>query len=180
MKIFKNITIILALGMFLTACRDRETIVYQPVQPKPMYASNPDPTSGVLSGIAIGTMIADGRGGQVRYDGHNGYYDQRYRGPSKIIVNKKVVNNVNTDNNAPSTPIPRSVAPVANPMVSNKIKNPGDELAAKEKALMQAEQAQKAKQVQLKATLRANQEQRASGSSTRSSGFNKMSKSGRK
>lgn len=188
MKILKNGIISVALLMSLAACGDHDTVVYQqPVQPvatQPVYVNNPDPMAGVLAGIAIGSMISDGHGGHVRYDGHNGYYDRRYRGPSRTvvrnttIVNKTVVNNVDNRANNPNNIVPKTVLPVASPVSNNvaKIKNPGDELAAKEKALMQAEQAQKAKQAQLKADLQAKQAARASGDSVRSNGFNQMSK----
>jgi hypothetical protein len=182
----------------MTACGQHETVVYQQPAPvavaQPVYVQNPDPSVGILTGIAIGAVMSNG----MRYDGHNGYYDSHYRGPSRTIVqnvtiNKTVVNNVK---NSPAAPVAsaNAAAPAAAPSpgvrvdgsnsqpVNQKsldqkaIKASADKAAEAEQVKMKAEQAEKARQSQLKADLQAKQAARAAAP-VKTSGFNSMSKS---
>ena len=126
----KRLVAVLVLMCALTAgCGDRHTTVVeapaQPVvvaaQPQVVYVANPDPMAGVLTGMAIGAIMSNG----MRYDGHNGYLDSHYHGPSRTIVRNTTVVNKTVINNGPSmpgpkaaeasTPVAKPAAPVANP-----------------------------------------------------------------
>lgn len=174
----KKLILILAICMSTIACGQRETVVYQQPAPvaiaQPVYVQNTDPSVGILAGMAIGSMMSNG----MRYDGHNGYYDSHYRGPSRTVVVNKTVNNITVNKNVParinnSVPIVSApLAPVANniPASPVKIKNPGDVAANTERIKM-------ANQASLKADLQAKQATRAASAAPRKSGFNTMSKS---
>jgi hypothetical protein len=123
-NVFKRSLVALAVVGSLVGCGQHETVVYQQPAPvaerQPVYVNNPDPMAGVLTGIAIGAIMSNG----MRYDGHNGYYDNRYRGPSRTIVRNTTINNVtvNKTTTAPAPVVPAAkVAPVAAP--STPVKN---------------------------------------------------------
>jgi hypothetical protein len=85
-------------------------------QPQPVYQNNPDPMSGVLTGMVIGSMMSNG----MAYNGHNGYYDNRYRGPSRtVVVNKTVVVNRTIVTPVRTAPRPAYSAPVSRPSYSS-------------------------------------------------------------
>jgi len=131
-------------------------------------------TAGILTGVAIGAMISNGHGGYYPYDGHNGYYDSHYRGPSYTRVQNIYVTHKTV---APVKVVPTSVPNTASvgtkptmtyptPNVA-KVRNPGDiEAERQQKIMRQVEER--------KASLKAAQEARKQSNS---SGFNKMSKS---
>jgi hypothetical protein len=172
----KRLAVVLALCATMMGCGRHETVVYQqPVQPvamvaQPVMVQNPDPMTGVIAGMVIGAYMSNG----MRYDGHNGYYDSHYRGPSRTITRVTNVTNVTNVVNKTSATTPASpvvatpvkaapvvaAAPVATPA---KVKNPGDAAADHARA-MDAR----------KAAVTAQREQRMA---SKPSGFNSMSKS---
>lgn len=112
------VVVCLLIGLCSKSCNKPSNVVQSqpagvvqiPVQPAPVvYQNNTDPMVGVLAGVAIGTMMSNGQ----RYDGHNGYNDSRYKGPSKTIV----VNNITVNKNATPSP-PNPVASPVKPSVS--------------------------------------------------------------
>jgi hypothetical protein len=122
---------------------------------QPVIVQQNDPTSGVLTGMAIGYMMSNGQ----RYDGHNGYGDSHYRGPAQVTNNTTVINKAAPNVPAPVSPVANvpakplaAVAPVAAvvPAVV-KVANPGDAAAE-----------QIRKNDALKAELKAKQAARAS------------------
>jgi hypothetical protein len=189
----KKLILILAMCMSMTACGQHETVVYQQPAPvavaQPVYVQNTDPSVGILTSMAIGAMMSNG----MRYDGHNGYYDSHYRGPSRTVVVNKTVNNITVNKNVPAStnnPVSAVSAPVA-PVAGNIPANPinqksldqkaikanADKAAEAEQAKMKAEQAEKSRQAQLKSDLQAKQAARAAAPVPKTSGFNSMSKS---
>lgn len=105
-----------------------EVVATQPVAAAPVaaaptvvYQNNPDPMTGVITGMAIGTLMSNG----MRYDGHNGYYHSGYSGPPRtIVVNKTTVINKTVAAPAvkptvtPVTPKFTPPTPVAKPAVA--------------------------------------------------------------
>jgi len=85
----KKILIAGAVSMVLAACGSNpQPVVQQAPQPQMVVVQNPDPMSGILTGMAIGYLMSNGQ----RYDGHNGYQDSHYRGPTQnITINKTYV-----------------------------------------------------------------------------------------
>lgn len=96
-----------------------------PMHAQPQVIQNTDPMVGVLTGMAIGTIMSNG----VRYNGSNGYMDSRYIGPPRtVIINKTIIQ-------------PSSVNQIASKpnIEAPKIKNPGDQVAIQEKTKMEQE-----------------------------------------
>lgn len=91
------------------------------VSPQPIIVQDNDGIgagTGFIAGLALGTLIDDGHGHKVPYNGHNGYYDSRYRKPA---INKTtVINNYGTNAPVPKTatnsnPVSSSVPPAPKP-----------------------------------------------------------------
>jgi hypothetical protein len=125
-KMFKKIIVVATMLVALVGCGQRETVVYQqPQQPvvvaQPVMVQNTDPMTGVLTGMAIGYMMSNG----MRYDGHNGYYDSHYHGPSRTIVRKTVVNNAPNPNSGSNVSNAKpTVSPIAAPAKSSFANRP--------------------------------------------------------
>jgi hypothetical protein len=83
-----------------------------PVAQPPVMVANPDPMAGVITGMAIGTIMSNG----MRYDGHNGYYHSGYHGPPRTIVVNKVVNRTIIKTAAPAPVKPVVAAPAPAPV----------------------------------------------------------------
>lgn len=135
----KFISLFILLTTFVAGCsdhKDQQSTMQNYVPPvqqaaAPVYVNNPDPMTGVIVGMAIGSIMSNG----MRYDGHNGYYDSHYAGPPRTIIKQTTIikEKVSVAKPAPTAEVPKSTVA---PTVTTKVKNPGDAAAEKAKIEM--------------------------------------------